>query len=151
MAKIRVYLDNCVYNRPFDDQTQIKIALETEAKRHIQRLITGKAVDLVYSYVNRFENDKNPHSANRKAINEFFKNAVFYIDHTHSRNIEERVLIIKKSGIKTADAFHISCAIEGECDYFITTDKPLLKYANDKICICNPVQFFDYMEEQKHA
>ena len=33
MAKIKVY------NRPFDDQTQIKIALETETKRHIQRLI----------------------------------------------------------------------------------------------------------------
>jgi ligand-binding SRPBCC domain-containing protein len=30
MVNIRVYLDNCVYNRPFDDQTQIKIALETE-------------------------------------------------------------------------------------------------------------------------
>jgi len=39
MAKIKIYLDNCAYNRPFDDQTQIKIALETEAKRHIQRLI----------------------------------------------------------------------------------------------------------------
>ena len=36
MAKYRVYLDNCAYNRPFDDQTHIKIALETEAKRHIQ-------------------------------------------------------------------------------------------------------------------
>jgi hypothetical protein len=30
------YLDNCAYNRPFDDQTQVKIALETEAKRYIQ-------------------------------------------------------------------------------------------------------------------
>ena len=40
MTKIKIYLDNCAYNRPFDDQTQIKIALETEAKRHIQRFIT---------------------------------------------------------------------------------------------------------------
>ena len=53
--------------------------------------------------------------------------------------------------MKTADAFHISCAIEGECDYFITTDKQLLKYKNNEIIICNPVQFFDYMEEQNHA
>lgn len=29
---MRVYLDNCSFNRPFDDQTQIKISLETEAK-----------------------------------------------------------------------------------------------------------------------
>jgi len=151
MAKVRIYLDNCAYNRPFDDQTQIKISLETEAKRHIQRLITEKAIDLVYSYVNRFENDKNPHPANRKSINEFFKNAVFYIDHTHSHNVEERAVTIMQSGIKTADAFHLSCAIEGACDYFITTDKLLLKFPDSKIIVCNPVKFIDYMEEQKNA
>ena len=27
---MRVYLDNCCYNRPFDDQTQLKVRLETE-------------------------------------------------------------------------------------------------------------------------
>ena len=79
-----------------------------------------------------------------------FKNAISYIDNSHSRNIEERVHIIKKSGIKTADAFHISCAIEGECACLITTDKLLLKYKSDKITICDPVQFIDYLEE-KHA
>jgi predicted nucleic acid-binding protein len=151
MAKIKVYLDNCAYNRPFDDQTQIKVALETEAKRHIQRLIAEQTIDLVYSYVNRFENDKNPHSANRKSINEFFKKAVFYIDHAHSHNVEIRANAIRQSGIKTADAFHLSCAIEGACNYFITTDKPLLKYRDSGIIICNPTLFFDYMEEQKDA
>ena len=44
---IKVYLDNCAYNRPFDDQTQIKIALETAAKQHIQGLITERAIVLV--------------------------------------------------------------------------------------------------------
>ena len=29
---MRVYLDNCCYNRPFDDQTQVKVRMETEAK-----------------------------------------------------------------------------------------------------------------------
>jgi len=151
MAKLRIYLDNCSYNRPFDDQTQIKVALETEAKRHIQRLITEKVIDLACSYVNRFENDKNPHPANRKSINEFFKNAAVYIDHTYSHSIEKRAVAIRQSGIKTADAFHLSGAIEGSCDYFITTDKPLLKFTDSKIIVCNPVQFIDYMEEQKNA
>jgi len=144
-------MDNCAYNRPFDDQTQIKIALETAAKQHIQGLITEKAIALVYSYVNRFENDKSPHSVNRKSINEFFKYASRYIDHTHSQSIEARVNDIRQSGVKTADAFHVSCAIEGACDYFITTDKPLLRYRNDEIIICSPVQFFDHLEEQKNA
>jgi len=29
---MKIYLDNCSYNRPFDDQSQMKIRLETEAK-----------------------------------------------------------------------------------------------------------------------
>ena len=151
MGKIKVYLDNCAYNRPFDNQTQIMIALETEAKRHIQLLIVEKNINLVYSYVNRFENEKNPHSTNRKSINEFFKNAVFYIDHSYSHNVVERAITIKQSGIKTADAFHISCAIEGGCGYFITTDKPLLKLKTHEIIVCNPIQFLDYYEEEQYG
>ena len=55
MAKIRVYLDNCAYNRPFDNQEQIKIFLEAEAKKHIQRLIVDQKIHLAYSFINRFE------------------------------------------------------------------------------------------------
>lgn len=36
---MRVYLDNCCYNRPFDDQTQLKVRLETEAKLFVQGLM----------------------------------------------------------------------------------------------------------------
>ncbi len=31
MHKMRVYLDNCCYNRPFDEQTQPVVRLETDA------------------------------------------------------------------------------------------------------------------------
>jgi len=33
MESMKLYLDNYCFNRPFDDQTQIRIRLETEAKR----------------------------------------------------------------------------------------------------------------------
>ena len=39
MQKIKVYLDNCAYNRPFDDQSDIRIRLESEAKLFIQEQI----------------------------------------------------------------------------------------------------------------
>jgi len=35
--KLRIYLDICTFNRPFDDQNQLKIKLETEAKLFIQQ------------------------------------------------------------------------------------------------------------------
>ena len=150
MAKIRVYLDNCTYNRPFDDQSQIKIALETEAKQHIQKLILGKFVDLSYSYVNRLENADNPFAARKNPINDFFRNAAFYIDSSHADDAEKKALAIMQSGIKARDALHIACALEGSCDFFITTDKQLLKYGPGNIVVCNPIQFLDYYEEERN-
>lgn len=34
-----IYLDNCCFNCPFDDQSQLKIRLETEAKLDIQEKV----------------------------------------------------------------------------------------------------------------
>jgi len=39
MKKTKIYLDICSYNRPFDDQSQMKIRLETEAKLYIQSAV----------------------------------------------------------------------------------------------------------------
>lgn len=41
---MRVYFDMCCYNRPYDDQSQIKVSLETQAKLHIQNLIHKEAI-----------------------------------------------------------------------------------------------------------
>ena len=150
MAKIKVYLDNCTYNRPFDDQTQIMISLETDSKRYIQRLIVEERIDLVYSFINRFENSKSKWALNKNIINDFFKNAVLYIDYTSAVNVGKRAAEIMKTNVKTRDAYHISCAIEGGCGYFITTDKPLLRHKSKEIIICNPIQFLDYYEEGKN-
>lgn len=44
---LKIYLDNCCYNRPFDDQSQIKIHLEAQAKLYIQAKIREGVYDLV--------------------------------------------------------------------------------------------------------
>ena len=48
---MRVYLDNCCYNRPFDEQTQLKVLLETEAKLRVQFLMRNGDVEYVWSGV----------------------------------------------------------------------------------------------------
>jgi len=32
MERLKIYLDNCCYNRPYDDQSQLKVSLEAQAK-----------------------------------------------------------------------------------------------------------------------
>ena len=65
---MKIYLDNCCYNRPFDDQSQIKIHLEARAKLYIQAKIREGAYDLVWSYILDYENGKNPYEEKRLAI-----------------------------------------------------------------------------------
>ncbi len=45
--RMRVYLDNCCYNRPFDDQGQMRIRLETEAKLRVQALMRTGEIEYV--------------------------------------------------------------------------------------------------------
>ena len=47
---MRIHLDNCCFNRPFDDQSQIRINLEAEAKLKIQSDIQDGIIELVWSY-----------------------------------------------------------------------------------------------------
>jgi len=53
---MRVYLDNCCYNRPFDDQNQIRIHLEAQAKLYVQSQIKDSKIELVWSYILDYEN-----------------------------------------------------------------------------------------------
>ena len=46
---MRIYLDNCCYNRPFDDQNQLKIAMESAAKLAIQAQMRSGEVEYVWS------------------------------------------------------------------------------------------------------
>ena len=45
------------------------------------------------------------------------------------------------TGVKTADAYHVACAILADSDYFLTTDDRLLKYKTDKLQIMDPTEF----------
>ena len=68
MELIKVYLDNCVFNRPFDYQEKLSVRLETEAKLYIQQKIIEKAIQLIWSYILDYENVFNPFEERKEAI-----------------------------------------------------------------------------------
>lgn len=65
---MRIYLDNCCFNRPFDDQTQIRIRLEAEAKLRIQDDLLERKYELVWSYILDAENSVNPFEERKRLI-----------------------------------------------------------------------------------
>ena len=58
---LRIYLDTSVYNRPFDDQQQPRIWLETMAFLVILQMFEAGAAVLVTSAIVGYETSKNPH------------------------------------------------------------------------------------------
>jgi len=141
---LKVYLDICCFNRPFDDQVQLKIKLETDAKLFVQQQILLGKYQLVWSYILDYENSKSPFKEQSRAIAAWEKLSCETIDETPAVLARAKKLI--DSGIKTMDALHIACAAESGCDYFITTDRRLLSAAEPDVKIVNPVQFIQEIE-----
>ena len=147
---MRVYLDNCCFNRPYDDQSQIRISLETQAKLYVQDLIKNKELELVASYMLRFENEQNPYEIRRQAITEYIRNNTsVYIDHDKMEEVLKEATSIMETGIKKKDAIHVACAILAGCDCFLTTDIRLLKYKTNKIIVETPVDFIQRLEGEQ--
>ncbi len=142
---MKIYLDNCCYNRPFDDQSQIRIHLETQAKLYIQDKIKEGIYHLVWSYILDYENGKNPYEEKRLAMSPWRAIASSFIaEETEEILTFAESLVLR--GIKTYDALHISCAVAAQCDYFLTIDKKLLNTLISEIKIVSPIVFVDEME-----
>ena len=141
-ALMRVYLDNCCFNRPYDDQSQLRISIETQAKLYIQREITEGKLELVTSYVLLAENSANTVEQKKQNIKKFIdENTHIFISTSNKNAIEDKAKKIMEQGIKFLDACHVASAIYADCDYFISTDKRLLKYHTDEIVLINPTGF----------
>lgn len=138
---MRIYLDNCCFNRPFDDQSKIRIMLEAEAKLKVQDDIVEKKFELVWSYILEAENMANPFEERRNAIVDWREQALMKVTENH--NILNKAKDLNKIGLRSKDALHISCAIFAGCSYFLTTDDKILN-KNDKIeeiMVIDPIAF----------
>jgi predicted nucleic acid-binding protein len=141
MEKIVVYLDNCCFNRPYDDQGNILIYLETEAKLRIQKLILEAKIECLWSFMLHYENNANPYDERRAAIGKWEHIAKESI--VLSERIKRCAENLTRMRIKTKDAYHLACAIEGRASFFITTDKKLLNKEIPGIIVFSPIRFLE--------
>ena len=137
----RIYLDVCCLNRPFDDQTQWRIRLETEAILEIiNHCLSGKW-QLVSSTALELEIARTPDINRREQVQK-----VLTIAHDKivvTEEITRRAIELTTFNIKNFDAFHLACA-ENNADIFLTTDSRLLSKSlsykdNINIIVANPM------------
>jgi predicted nucleic acid-binding protein len=144
---MKVYLDNCCFNRPYDNQTQLSIRLETLAKLYIQAKIYNGEIELAWSYILEYENSLNMNIQKKNAILKWKQlSASNILETPEILAISEEVM---KAGIHLKDAIHIASAIESNADYFITVDKRVLKYTDSRIIICDPINFVRMLEDKR--
>ncbi|MDD2481843.1 MAG: hypothetical protein WCY24_06490 [Lutispora sp.] len=141
---MKIYLDNCCFNIPFDDQTQLKIYLESQAKLFIQHQIISQKYKLIWSFILEYENSRNPYEIRKNTILKW-KNIASEMVLVDEEIIDfaERLEAIN---IKAKDSLHLACAIRSNCDYFITTDKKLLGLELEEVKVINPIDFIIEME-----
>ena len=144
---MRVYLDNCCFNRPFDEQVSAVIRLETDAKLHVQDLIRSGKLELCWSFVLDYENAANPFEEVRNRISEWKILAV--ADCALLNEIAEKAAQLMSLGLRQMDAAHIACAIHLNADCFLTTDKKILNKPITGISVLNPIDFIRGYADEK--
>ncbi len=141
---MRVYLDNCCYSRPFDDQSQLRVRLEIEAKLEIQSQMRLGVLEYVWSEMLTGEVMDSPYLDQQEKILPWRFGAVENVSITEEIIVRaEKYMLL---GIKSSDAIHLACAVEANCDWFFTVDKGILKKTNQigAMRVANPM---DYIKE----
>ena len=136
---MKVYLDNCCFNRPFDDQASLIICLETEAKLHVQELIRQGELELLWSFVLDYEVNANPFEEVRERVTAWKTLAVADCD--LSDEVASKASELMKLGLRQKDASHVACAIVLGAEYFLSTDKKILNKPITEIKCLNPIDF----------
>lgn len=144
---MKIYLDLCVYNRPFDDQTQPRIMVESLCFTIIMAKVSTGDFQTVNSFALEYENKKNPKLEDQLIIADLLHEASEFV--TKNDSIVIRSKELEASGIMAMDALHVACAEYAGADYFITCDDTLIKRLNriDSVKI-NVVPIMDFMSKE---
>lgn len=130
-----IYLDVCCLNRPFDDQTQERIKLESEAIILILKHIENKDWLWVSSEIVDFEIDKIPNLERKQRIRsmKIFPQQYIAVDEARLA----RGAFLQAKGFDMYDAIHVACAEYGNANIMLTTDDKLKRLANRYAAIIN--------------
>jgi predicted nucleic acid-binding protein len=108
------------------------------------------SLELIWSYILKIENDHNPFQEKRNAIAKWKRLSIY--DISESSSIIRNAKKFMSFGVKSKDALHVSCAIEGNAEYFITTDEKLINKLNScqQISVVNPITLAGYLDEHSN-
>lgn len=136
---MRLYLDTSVLNRPFDDQKQPRIWLETLAFSLVLSLIEAGEGELVSSPIHALENARNPLSVRRLWVTRCLSLATHSVPLSDA--IRDRANELAAAGQEPMDALHLACAESAGAGWFLTCDDRLIKRYVGALTVQTPPNF----------
>jgi len=149
---MKIYLDVSCLNRPFDDQSQVRIRLETEAVTSIfERFDEGKWRHLASEMV-EIEVESTQEEERLRKVYEMLPDQEYII--LLSDDVFHRAVNLEKLAFKAADATHIAAAEKGKADVLLTCDDRMVNCARRvreelDVRVDNPVNWIqEYIDAQ---
>jgi predicted nucleic acid-binding protein len=140
----RVYFDACCLNRPFDDQSQARIRLETEATEHLLRAVEEGRLLWVASDALLYEIHKCPEADRRTAVLALCARATERVAIDDAAM--QRAIDLRLHGLRDLDALHLACAECSGVEVLVTTDDAFISAARrltpaSSVRVVNPVVY----------
>lgn len=137
-----IYLDVCCLNRPFDDQRQPRVRIETEAVWALVHAAVVGELAWVSSEVVTLEISRTADPERRRRVASLAAMAGSVI--SVEPGDRERARSLAAEGFGAFDALHIACAERAGVDVLLTTDDRLVKRAARqgaaiRVRVANPV------------
>ena len=122
---MRIYLDVCCLNRPFDDQSQERVRLEGEAVKLVFDLMAKGHHQWASSEAVEYEISRHPNERQRANLEVLLETAPdrLVLD-------QETVALaewLESEGVPAMDAIHLALAERHGCDILLTTDDTLIR------------------------
>jgi predicted nucleic acid-binding protein len=124
---MKIYLDCCCLQRPFDDKSQPRIAVEAEAILVVLALCESGHLKLISSDALLLEINQIPDQIRKEDTLEILRLAEKTVELTPE--VETLARNFKDYGIKTFDALHLAFASFSKIDYFCTCDDKFMRKA----------------------
>ena len=142
---MKIYMDTCCYKRPFDDQMQDRIYLETEiilsviakCDRGEWKLLSSKILEL------EFKNDKDI-ERRQHMIELYCHSDAFPL----TDDIKQRAGEFQKCGVKLFDSLHLATAEYLNADVLLTVDDRFFnsaKRTDSKIKVVYPANLLEVL------
>jgi len=143
---MKIYLDACCLNRPFDDQRQARVRLEAEAISLILQKLHQREWEWIGGDVLVYELGQTEDVERKERLLLLAGQSHQVVAMTEKILIQAEKLVA--SGFDSYDAIHLASAENAKVDVFLTTDDNMQKIANRNkkmfsFVVVNPVTWLE--------